>query len=130
MSKKPWICPGSLEHVGHQLGGDGLAPGGLAVLARVAVVGDHRGDALGRRALGGVDHDQLLHDRVVHGRGVGLDDEDVGAADRLVEPAVDLAVGELAQIGLGEAHAELIGDVLGQLGVAAPGHDHEPALGE
>ena len=43
----------------------GSRPVGLAVLAGVAVVGADRGDALGRGPLGRVDHDQLLHDRVV-----------------------------------------------------------------
>ena len=115
MSKKPWIwpewkstestrfAPGGLEHVGDEFGGDRLATGGLSVLSGVAVVRDDRGDALGRRALGGVDHDELFHHRVVDRRGVRLDDEDVRAADRLVEAAVDLAVGELAQVGLGQA---------------------------
>ena len=79
-SKKPWIWPecrstrhhavgaGGREHVGDELGGDRLAALGLAVLAGVAVEGADRGDALGRRPLGGVDHDQLLHDRVVDRR--------------------------------------------------------------
>ena len=33
---------------------------------------------------------------------VGLDDEDVGAPDRLAEAAVQLAVGELGQVGVAE----------------------------
>ena len=93
-SKKPWICPecrstrhhpvgaGGRQHVGDQLGGDRLAAGRLAVLARVAVVGADRGDLLGRRALGRVDHDELLHHRVVDRPAVRLEDEDVRAADR------------------------------------------------
>ena len=131
-SKKPWIWPGvqvdadhavgagDREHVGHELGRDRLAAVGLAVLAGVAVVGADGGDALGRGPLGGVDHDQLLHDRLVHRAAVGLDDEDVGAPDGLAEPAVDLAVGELRQVGLAELDAEGGGDVLGQLGLERP----------
>ena len=57
------IGAGRVEQVGDELGGDRLAALGLAVLAGVAVVGAHRGDALGRGPLGRVDHDQLLHDR-------------------------------------------------------------------
>ena len=81
----------------------GSRPVGLAVLARVAVVGADGGDALGRGPLGRVDHDQLLHERVVDRAAVGLDDEDVAAPDRHVVAAVDLAVGELAQVGLARA---------------------------
>src|SRR3546814_12126003 len=91
----------NLEHVGDQLRGDRLAALGLAVLAGVAVVRYDGGDPLGRGAAGRVDHDQLLHDNVVHGElvggTVGLDDEDGGTADVLAELRVDLAVGELAQ---------------------------------
>ena len=75
------VGPGRGQHVGHQLGRDRLASGRLPVLARVAVVGADRGDALGRGPLGGVDHDELLHQRVVHRRGVRLDDEDVAARE-------------------------------------------------
>src|SRR3546814_1452144 len=75
----------NLEHVGDQLRGDRLAALGLAVLAGVAVVRDDGGDPLGRGAAGRVDHDQLLHDHVVHGElvggTVGLDDEDVGRSE-------------------------------------------------
>ncbi len=51
------------QHVGNETRGDRLAALGLAVLARVAVEGAHRGDALRRRALRRVDHDELLHQR-------------------------------------------------------------------
>jgi len=55
------VGSGGRQHVCHQLGRDRLPSGGLTVLAGVPVVGAHRGDPLGRRALRGVDHDQLLH---------------------------------------------------------------------
>ena len=114
------VGAGRREHVGHELGRDRLASGRLPVLARVAVVGADRGDALGRGALGGVDHDQVLHERVVHRAGVGLDDEDVTAADGDVVLAVDLAVGELAQVRLAQFDAEVAGDVLASVGWARP----------
>ena len=137
MSKKPWICPecrstlmtrsapGRREHVGHELGRDGLTTGGLAVLARVAVVGADRGDALGRGPLGGVDHDEVLHERVVHGAGVGLHNEDVAATDGDVVLAVDLAVGELAQVRLAQLDAQMARDVAGQRRMRTPGDQLE-----
>ena len=95
------FAPAALNRSATSLAVIGSRPVGLAVLAGVAVEGAHRRDALGRRALGGVDHDQLLHDRVVDrhlgAAGVRLHDEDVAAADRLAEAAVDLAVRELAR---------------------------------
>ena len=64
---------------------------------RVAVVRHHRGDARRRGALEGVEHDQQLHQVVVDRRAGGLDDEDVGAADVLVDLEEDLAVGEVVE---------------------------------
>ena len=121
-----------LEQVGDEAGGDRLAALGLAVLAGVAVERADRGDALGRRPVGGVDHDQLLHDRVVDAAPVaavvGLHDEHVAAADALGESGADLAVGELDQVGVAELDAEVLGDLLGQRGVRAPGVERH-ALG-
>jgi len=59
-----------------------------------------------------------------------LHDEHVRATDRLVETTVDLAVGELAQIGFGERDAELLGDVHREGRMTAPRHHHEAPFGE
>ena len=78
------------QHVGDQFRADRLARQRLLVLPGVAVVRHDRGDALGARALHRVDDDDLLHDRLVDRLEVRLHDEDVGAADRLIGPEVDL----------------------------------------
>src|SRR4029077_18917378 len=81
-----------------------------------------------------VDHDQQLHQRVV-GRdaraGVAtrrLDEEHIGAADRLVEAAVDLAVGERLERYRAQFDVELVGDLCGKLRVRAPGEQHQPLV--
>ena len=103
MSKKPWICaqcrsmvstrsaPGHGDQVGHQLGRDRHARLVLAVLPGVAEVRDHRRDPARRGALGRVQHDQQLHQVVRRGRR-RLHDEDVAAADVLVDLDRDLPV--------------------------------------
>jgi hypothetical protein len=108
------VRPRHPHDVSEQPGRDGLAARRFPVLAGVAVEGADRGDALGRRPLGGVDHDRLLHDRGVHRSGVTLEDEDVGAPHRLAEPAVELAVGELGEVGLAQLDVEACSDLLGQ----------------
>ena len=104
----------------------------LLVLAGVAVPGHDGDDPVGGGALRGVDHRQQLDQGVV-GRhpallvGAGrLDDEDVGAADRLLVAAVDLAVGEGLQRHLAEVDVELVGDAGGELHRAAAAEDHHP----
>ncbi len=96
------IGAGGKEEIGDESGGDRLTARRLAVLAAIAEEGGNGGDAFGRRPLGGVDHDQVLHDRVVDRTivpcGVGLHDEHVGAADRLAVFDMDLAVCELGDI--------------------------------
>ena len=66
------VGAGGGDQVGHQLGGDGVAGLGLAVLAGIAEVGDHGGDPAGGGPLEGVDHHQQLHQVVVH-RGQQVD---------------------------------------------------------
>src|SRR3989441_4358068 len=78
------IDSGRLEQVGDQLRRDRDPRLDLAVLARVAIVGQDRRDAAGRGALQRVDHDEQLHERVVHGPARRLDPEHVRAADVLV----------------------------------------------
>ena len=123
------VDAGRLEKVGHETSGDGLARGGLAVLARVGVVGEHGGDGAGRGARGGVGDDERLHEEVVHVLAHdGLDEEDVAATDRLVKAGVDLAVGELLEHEALDLDAERLGDVGGELGVARPRVDTQPLL--
>src|SRR5690606_9099833 len=122
------VGSGRLEEVGDEAGRDGLASAALLVLPRVGVEGRDDGDALRARALGGVDHDELLHEPLVDGRRVRLDDEHVRAADRLTEARVDLAVGEGARIRLDELGAEFAGDGLRERGVRPPGDENETFL--
>ena len=71
---------------------------------------------------------QQLHQVLVDRLAAGLDDEDVGAADRLVVAAVRLAVRERLELDLAELDAELLGDPLREVGVRAAGEDHQPLL--
>ena len=61
-----------------------------------------------------VDHHQQLHQVLVDGRAGGLDDEDVLAADVLVDLHVHLAVREARDVGVAQAHVQVLGDLLGQ----------------
>src|SRR5690606_20190324 len=53
------------DEIGHQLGRYGRAGGRFPVLAGIAVIGQHGGDAAGRGSAHGVDQDQQLHQMVV-----------------------------------------------------------------
>ena len=52
---------------------------------------------------------------------VCLHDEDVGAANRFAEAAVDLAVRELRDVGFAEMHVELVRDLEGERARQATG---------
>ena len=84
-----------LEEIGDESSRDRLATTVLLVLPRVAVERDDHGDALGRGALEGVDHDELLHDPRVDRCGVALQHEAVAATHGFLEAHKDLAVGEV-----------------------------------
>ena len=119
------VRPRPGDQVGHQLGGDGIPGLGLAVLPGVAEVGDHGGDPARAGPLQGVDHDQQLHQVVVHRGAGGLHHEHVGAADRLIDGDKVLAVGEGAGLGIAQGDAELLADALGQGLVGAAGKNFQ-----
>ena len=79
----------------------------------------HGRDPRGARPSTGVDQDQQLHDVAVHRRPSRLDDEDVAAADVLVQLDADLAVREIADLDGGQLDAKVVGNLLGQIGMSA-----------
>ena len=117
------VSAGGGEHIGHQLGGDGIAALGLAVLASIAEIGDHGGDAARAGALAGVDHNEQLHQTVVDGLAGGVDEEHVAAADGLIQGYGGLAVGEALDLRLAQLDADELADLLGQRRVGVAGED-------
>ena len=117
------------DHVGHHLGGDRHPRRARPpVLAGIAEIGHHGGDARGRGAAQRIDHDQQFH-QVVVGRLAGrLHDEDVLAADVLHDLDHHLAVAELADHRLAQRNAQMIDDVLRQLRIGIAGEDHHAAV--
>jgi hypothetical protein len=97
------VRPRLLDDVGDQLGTNRHAGLILAILSRVSEVRHDGGHACRRRAACGVDEEQQLHH--VFCRWIrGLDHEDIGTADILVDAHEHLAVSEatarhLAQLG-------------------------------
>ena len=113
------VDAGGLEEVGDETRGDGLARGGLAVLARVAVVGDDGGEARRGRPGGGIGDDEGLHEEVVHVRaGERLDEEHLAAADGLLEACVRLTIGELLEHEAREGKVKDVCDTLCESGVS------------
>ena len=90
------IGAGSFEHAGDQFCGDGHAGTVFAVLAGVAVIRQHGGNAFGAGALEGVEQQEKFHEVLVNGGAGGLDDEDVSATDVFLDLEVGFAVGKNA----------------------------------
>ena len=109
------VGTGGLQQVEHQTAGDGLAAAVLLVLTGVAEQRADRSNGTGRGALQCVDHDELLHDRLVDGFVVALQHEHIGATHRFGVAHVHLAVGEIVCGGFKDVDAELLGDILSQL---------------
>ena len=119
------VGAGGGDDVGDELGGDGGAAFGLAVLTGVAEVWDDGGDAVGAGALEAVDPDQEFHDVFVDGGGGGLDDEAVAAADVFIEFDDEFAVGEGIDAGLADGDADVFADFGGEFGIGAACEDFE-----
>ncbi len=109
-----------LDEVGDEAGGYGHPRLVFLIAAPVGVVGDHSGDAPGGGPLGGVDHDEQLHQPRVHRRGHGLNQEHVTGADVLQEPDEDILVAELEHLALALGLFQVLADIAGQrrMGVA------------
>src|SRR5690606_10426108 len=104
-----------------QLGGNGRAGAGLAVLPGVAEIGQHGGDAPGGGAPQRVNGDQQFHDVVVGRIGRGLDDEHILAAHVLEDFHKDFVVGKAPDIGLDQGQLHISGNGFGQGTVAVAG---------
>jgi hypothetical protein len=113
------------QHVGDQPGGDRDARLILLVGAPVAVVRDDGGDASGAGPLEGVDHDQQLHDRLVHGAARRLHQEHVLLADVLHDPHEDVLVRELEDLDRADIRLQVPADALGQGSIGVAGVDTE-----
>lgn len=144
MSKKPWMAswcrstvmmlsmPETSSRSATSLAVMGSRGAALRILTGVTVVRDDRRDGAAACALGGIGHDEQLHEGVVHVEGLArahrLDEEHVGAADGLLVAGVDLAVGELLVLDVAEVHVQVLGDLLGQLRIHRAG-EQDHALG-
>src|SRR5207248_8370396 len=122
------IAAGRRQQIGDQLGGDGNPADVLAVLAGVAVVGQHGRDARGTGPPEAVEHDQQLHQVLVDRRAGGLHDVDVPAAHVLLDADRDFAGGEVVQVDLAERVAQALGDLLGQGDVGPAAEDLEAVV--
>ena len=112
MLKKPWIWPACRSTVrtrtapavviksATSLALIGTRGSNFAILPGVAEVRHDGGDALGRGAAERIEHEQQLHEVVVHRRAGRLDDEDIATAHVLRDLDQDLAVAEAAHLGL------------------------------
>ena len=117
------VSAGAGDEVGHQLGGDGIAGLGLAVLTGVAEVRHNGGDTAGGGPLEGVDHDEHFHQVIVDGRAGGLNDEEVSASHRFADVDARLPVRELADFDVAQRRVKLFGDRLGKGAVGIAGKE-------
>ena len=114
---------GGGEEIGDELRGDGHARLVLPVLARVAKERNHRGDALGTGAARGVHHDEQFHQIVIRRRAGRLHDEEVAAADVLVDLHEGLAVRERIDEGIRAFHSEPTANAVRQSRVGGTAED-------
>ncbi|CVI54502.1 hypothetical protein AGR7A_Cc120016 [Agrobacterium deltaense NCPPB 1641] len=105
------------DQIGDELGGNRGAGAGLAVLAGVTEIGKHRGNALGRGAAHGVDHDEQFHQMIICREGGGLDDENVFAAHVLADFYEYFLVSKPLYSGISERNVKILADRFGKVPV-------------
>ena len=83
----------ALQDIRHQLGRNGLAAPGLAVLTGIPVEGDHRNDMIGGSPLEGVCHNQQFHYVIIdNGSACGLDNKHIFAANAFIDHCLHFTV--------------------------------------
>ena len=102
---------------------DGHAGLHLAVLTGIAVVRNHRSDLARRSTAHRGDHQQKLHEGLVHRRQSRLHQVHVLAADVFVDLDVHLAISEAADSDVAQAKIEVLGNLLSQSGVGSASED-------
>ena len=111
------VGTGNCYHIGNQLGRNGIAGLGLAVLTGIAVVGHYGGDAAGRSALEGVDHDEHFHQVIVNRLAGGLYNKNIGATNRFFDGNRNFTIGEGLYSALSQRQTQTFGNGLCQFGV-------------
>ena len=117
------VGAGGGDEIGHKLSGDGVAALRLAVLTRVAEIGNDGGDAPGGSTAHGVDHDEQLHEVVIDMVAGRLDDKHILATHRLKYRDGAFPVRKLRDVHVAERPVELCRNMLGQSGVGISGED-------
>ncbi len=102
------------EHVGHEFCGDRHAGFVLAVLTGPAEIRHNGYHRLSRRALGGVNHQEQLH-QIVAVRECGLYQVDFAATDRLFEAYFEFAVGKVLNFHRAKFYTKFFADFLGHV---------------
>ena len=101
------------QQIGHQLRRNRTARLVFSVLPRVTKIRHHRRDAPRRRPLQRVDHQQQLHQMLVHRTARRLNHEDIAAAHVLLNLNVTLAVAKPNHLRLPALHPEKVADFIG-----------------
>jgi hypothetical protein len=128
------VGPSDADHVGDEAGGDGHPGLVLFIRPRVGQVRDDRRNPVRGCPTQRVQEDEQFHDILVHGRGSGLNQEDVLPANAFVETDEDVLVGEPDDVPPGEGDSQVVADLLGQFRATATAEQfdhavHPPPLG-
>jgi len=106
------IRTGGAQQIGNQFRRNGDAWPVLAVLPCVTVVRHYSRNPACRCALQRIDHNQQLHQVLVHRAAGGLDQKHIHAAHVLEQLKVNLAIGKPLQLGFAQRHADELADLL------------------
>ena len=100
------VCTGCLQHVRHQFGTDGYTRFVFAILTCPTEIRDDSHHFVCTRALGGINHEQKLHEVVAAGAGC-LNQIDRLSANGLLKISAELTVGEAIDMYLAQLATQL-----------------------
>ena len=107
------------QQIGHQTATQRDARRVFLVRAGIGKIGDDSGDARRRGAAGRIEHEQQLHQIVLHRRAERLDDEHILLAAIGLQLHFQTIIGKALEPGRLQGDAEMGADLLGKFGMGA-----------
>ncbi len=116
---------GSDDQICDQLRCDRYSTGILSILSSISEIRDHRGDSRRTGSAAGINDHQQLDEIFIHRRAGRLNDENVTAADVLIQLDADFAVRKVPDVDVTEADSKIRGNLSRQLWVRSTTEDRQ-----
>ena len=110
-----------LNHVGDKFGRNRLTAFCFAILTRVSEIRHDKIDPICRCSSQGVNHDQKLHEVIIHRLACRLDDKHIVSAHAFIDGKTDFSICKVKMMNFRKMDSKLLADLFSKLGMSGAG---------